>query len=68
MVLPDGQNVDVKQVMVLAVEVEGSRGGIGKLYGAEVFCKAFIEGHPPAPLFVSLIVFYITIIDSAASM
>ena len=31
MVLPDGQNLDVEQVMVLAVEVEGNRGGIGKL-------------------------------------
>ena len=43
-VLLNGQNLDVEQVMVLAVEVEGNRSRIGKLYDAKVFCEAFVEG------------------------
>ena len=42
--LPDGHNLDMEQVVVLAIEVEGNRGGIGKLYGVEFFCETFIEG------------------------
>ena len=44
-VLPDGRNLDV----VIAVKTEGNRGGIGELYGMEVFCKAFIEGSVGLP-------------------
>ena len=29
--------------------MEGNRGGIGKLYGTEVFCKSFIEGSLGLP-------------------
>ena len=49
-VLPDGQNLDVEQVMVLSLlEMEDNRGWIRKLYGAEVFCEAFTEGFSWSP-------------------